>query len=60
MTVYKYLKITEEWSAFLKDEAEEELGHCQKCDKSLKIGDYRDGLAPYYTENNICKECKEE
>jgi len=57
MTVYSRRKLDNEWIDFIINEADEPIGSCYKCSKDLEEGDYRDGLAPYHTENNICKSC---
>lgn len=33
--------------------------NCAICEKELQVGDYVDGLYPYFTENNRCVRCKE-
>ena len=58
MTVYKHIKLDKEFISFIEDVAQDEVGNCQVCEKKLSEGDYRDGLAPYHIENNICKKCK--
>ncbi len=32
---------------------------CTECKKELVVGDYIDHFCPYYTSDNICKECLE-
>ena len=60
MTVYSKRRLDKDWIDFIINEADEPVGDCYQCSKALIEGDYRDGLAPYHIENNICKDCNNE
>lgn len=59
---YKQNEITQGWLDFhnQEDECSYPVPTCEICNKTLGIGDYRDGHHPYHQEYNACKEHKDD